>query len=129
MGMVAFGRFALFDGRGATIGEVLIAPECILLQRGRDTSIHDVSYVSVWSPERIDAVTRELTALGEVAPTVVDPGTPELHAILRRIEPTARATVLRVGQSRHRFGSAQRHLRAELQRRDVVARVPQGASA
>lgn len=120
MGMVAFGRFALFDVRGAMVGEVVIAPECILLQRGRETSIHDVSYVSVWSPARIDAITRELTSLAQLAPTVVDPGTPELHTILRRIEPTARPMVLRVG-SRQRFGGfPRRQLKAELLRRDAV---------
>lgn len=112
---MTFGRFSVVDVRDAAIGELVIAPECILFQRSADTPVHDISYVAVWTRSRIDAIARELITLATVAPAVVGETSPELHAILRRIAPAGRAVMLGGGQCRRTWRTlVRRQLEAEL---------------
>src|SRR6059058_40950 len=87
MAAVAFGRFTLMDLRGTVVGAVIVAPECILLQRGPAARVRDVSYLALWTDTRIAAIATELAALARSGPTTVDARTPELHAILHAIAP------------------------------------------
>jgi|SRR5581483_3949206 len=116
---VAFGRFTLIDLRGDRMGEVIIAPECVLLQRGPAAPVRDVSYLALWSQSRVDAIARELTTLPPS--TVVDASTPELHAILHAIAPAT--TPLFVGAGECRGGFTRRRLKAVLAR-EVFRRQP-----
>src|SRR5207248_7070127 len=63
MAGVAFGRFTLIDLHGESLGEVIIAPEYILLQRGAAGPARDVSYLALWSAARLQAIENELAAL------------------------------------------------------------------
>jgi hypothetical protein len=118
MAHVSFGLFSLIDPHGSVFGDVIIAPEYILLQRGRDGAQHDLSYLAVWTEERVDAVVRELSALGESGGTVVDSRCPELRTMLRAISPTAIPVFLRAGQCTRRF--ARRRLSAALRTSDAA---------
>ena len=109
---VWFGFFSLLDSRGAPIGDLIIAPEHVLMQRGRETAIHDLSYVAIWSASRCEAVARELDTLATSGSSVVDARTPEVRAILRAISPTATPVFLRTGQCSRTF--ARRRLKAAL---------------
>ena len=109
---VAFGRFTLIDLRGERMGEVVIAPECVLLQRGPAAPVRDVSYLALWSPTRVDAIARELAALPPSA--VVDAKTPELHAILHAIAPATTPVFVAAGECRGGF--TRRRLKAVLAR-------------
>ena len=118
MRTVSFGYFSLIDAHGAIVGDVIIAPEYILLQRGREAGIHDLSYLAIWSSDRIGSVARELTALAESGGSVVGSTSPELRAILRAISPTATPVFLRVGQCSRTF--ARRKLKAALKAADAA---------
>ncbi len=116
MAGVAFGRFALVDPRGDSVGDVIIAPECILLQRGPSGRIRDVSYLVLWSAPRIQKISDEIAELARLGTTTVDAHAPEVHAILRAIAPTAAGVFQRAGRCRRRFARAS--LKTELSRRD-----------
>lgn len=118
MRMVSFGYFSLIDVHGAIVGDVIVAPEYILLQRGRRATIHDLSYLAVWSAPRVDAVAREIAGLESVGSTIVDASCPELRAILRAISPVATPVFMRTGQCRRPF--ARRWLKAALQTSDAT---------
>lgn len=109
---VSFGYFSLLDAHGAPTGDVIIAPEHVLFQRGRESAVHDLSYVAIWSAERREALSRELEMLSRSGGTVVDNRTPELRAILRAISPTATPVFMRAGQCSRTF--ARRRLKAAL---------------
>ena len=111
MGAVSFGSFSMIDVHGSVVGAVVIAPEFVLLQRPRSSTIHDLSYLAVWSAQRIDAINRELSGLA-ASERIVDQRTPELAAILRAIDPTATALFCRIGECRRTF--ARRRLKAAL---------------
>ena len=114
MASVAFGRFTLVDLRGESAAQVIIAPECILLQPGPAARVRDVSYLALWSAVRVEAVTNELAALARIGSTVVNATTPELHAILHAIAPATAPMFVGAGECRR--GSARRRLKAELER-------------
>ena len=114
MAAVAYGRFTLLDLRGESAGQVIIAPECILLQPGPAARVRDVSYLALWSAVRVEAVTNELAALARIGSTVVNATTPELHAILHAIAPAAAPVFGGEGRCRRRFARAK--LKAELAR-------------
>jgi hypothetical protein len=114
MAAVAFGRFTLIDLRGASVGTVIVAPEYILLQRGPAARVRDVSYLALWTDDRIAAVASELTALARTESAAVDARTPELHAILHAIAPGAVPVFAGAGHCRRRF--ARLKLKAELLR-------------
>jgi len=114
MAALAFGRFRLIDPGGESVGDVIIAPEHILLQRGPSARIRDVSYLALWSAARIDTIARELQALASVGATTVGMQTPELHAILHAIAPTAAPLFVGAGRCRRRFARAT--IKAELER-------------
>ncbi len=118
MRTVSFGRFSLVDPYGAAIGDVVIAPECILLQRGREAGIHDLSYLVVWSGERVDAVTRELNLLESSGATALDSSYTELRTILRAISPASTPVFVRTGQCGRTF--ARRRLKAALKSADAA---------
>lgn len=118
MRTVSFGAFSLIDAHGATVGDVIIAPEYILLQRGPEAGIHDLSYLAVWSADRVAIVTRELSSLRECGGRVVDASVPELRAILRAISPTATAVFLRGGRCSRTFVG--RRLKAALRTADAA---------
>jgi hypothetical protein len=118
MSHVSFGHFSLIDGHGAGVGDVIIAPEYILLQRGREAGVHDLSYLAVWSAERTAALSGELAALDEVGSSILDANCPELRAILKAISPAATPVFLRVGQCSRAF--ARRRLRAALRTADAA---------
>jgi hypothetical protein len=122
MALVPFGCFTLADARGR-VGEVLIAPEYVLLQRAPDASVHDLSYLVVWSDERIGGVVRELQAM-TAAGMPVDATSPELRAIFRSIAPTATAVFERSGHCRRSF--VRRRLEAALRK---PSRLPAGETA
>jgi hypothetical protein len=98
---VPFGRFALVEPRGSMFGHVMLAPEFILLQRASHTSIHDVSYLVVWSEKRVNAIVSELAALAGDGAGVVSAATPEVSGILRAIAPTSTPLFLNGGDCRH----------------------------
>lgn len=112
MRTVSFGYFSLIDARGSVAGDVIIAPEYVLLQRGREAAIHDLSYLAIWSADRVASVVRELEALDASGSTIVDGSSPELRVILRAIAPTATPVFLRVGQCSRTF--VRRRLKAAL---------------
>jgi len=114
MSAVAFGRFTLLDLRGEPTGQVIIAPECILLQPGPLSRVRDVSYVALWSAHRVEAIAAELARLAGIGSTVVDASTPELHAILHAIAPATAPMFVGAGECRRQF--ARRRLTAELER-------------
>ena len=114
MAAVAFGRFTLIDLRGALVGTVVVAPECIMLQPGPAARIRDVSYLALWTDTRIAAIATELATLADIGPTTVDARTPELHAILHAIAPAAAALFGGAGECRRRFARVK--LKAELAR-------------
>jgi hypothetical protein len=109
---MVFGHFSLVDLRGEQFGAVIIAPGRILLQRAPDTAVHDLSYLVVWSAQRMSAISRELAQLGQVGRKVVDAGTPELMQVLRSIAPATTPLFRRAGRCRKLF--AERQLKAEL---------------
>lgn len=117
MRTVSFGYFSLIDAHAAIVGDVIIAPEYILLQRGREGGIHDLSYLAIWSADRIGAVSRELAALDAAGSGIVDGSSPELRAILRAISPAATPVFLRVGQCSRTF--KRQRLKAALRTRDA----------
>jgi hypothetical protein len=114
MAALAFGRFRLIDPGGESVGDVIIAAEHVLLQRGPSARIRDVSYLALWSASRIDAIGRELQALASVGSTTVGPQTPEVHGILHAIAPTATPLFVGGGRCRRRF--ARVTMKAELER-------------
>lgn len=114
MSAVAFGRFTLLDLRGAAVGTVIVAPECILLQRGPAAPVRDVSYLALWTDDRIAAVAKELATIARRESAIVDSRTPELHAILHAIAPTALPVLAGAGRCGRRF--ARIKLKAELLR-------------
>jgi len=114
MAAVAYGRFTLLDLRGDATGQVIIAPECILLQPAPAARVRDVSYLALWSARRVEAIAGELATLARVGSTVVDASTPEVHAILHAIAPATAPMFVGVGECRRRF--ARRRLKAELER-------------
>jgi hypothetical protein len=114
MSAVAFGRFTLLDLRGDPTGQVIIAPECILLQPGPQAGVRDVSYLALWSAHRIQAIAGELASLARLGATIVDTTTPELHAILHAIAPATAPMFVAAGECGRRF--ARRRLKAELER-------------
>ena len=114
MAAVAFGRFTLMDLRGTVVGAVIVAPECILLQRGPAARARDVSYLALWTDTRIAAIATELATLARLGPTTVDARTPELHAILHAIAPAATPMFGGAGRCRRRFARVK--LKAELAR-------------
>ena len=114
MAAVAFGRFTLIDLRGTVVGAVIVAPECILLQRGPAARARDVSYLALWTDTRIAAIATELATLARLGPTTVDARTPELHAILHAIAPAASALFVASGRCSRRF--ARTSLKAALAR-------------
>jgi hypothetical protein len=120
MSVGPFGHFTLIDSHGGESGDVIIASEAILLQRGRRTDIHDLSYLVVWSGKRIAAMNRELDLLASRPEKIVDASTPELRHVLHAIAPTATAVFRRAGRCRRLF--TRRALRAILQ-------TPAGAAA
>lgn len=118
MRTIAFGCFSLNDAHGGIVGDVVIAPESILLKRGREAAIHDLSYLAVWSKERVDALAHELTALEIAGSTIVDSSYPEARAILRAISPASTPIFLRTGQCSRAF--LRRRLKAALKGSDGV---------
>lgn len=112
MAVMPFGSFTLAGVHGETLGVVVIAPEYVLLQRPASTTIHDLSYLAVWSGARIAIVSRELSMLGQAGRTAIDGRTPELAAILRAIEPRATAIFTHAGDCSRTF--ARRRLKAVL---------------
>ena len=114
MAAVAFGRFALIDPHGDSVGDVIVAPECVLLQRGPSGRVRDVSYLALWSAARLQAVAAEIAALGRIGSTIVDATTPEIHAILHAIAPAASALFVASGRCSRRF--ARTSLKAALAR-------------
>lgn len=118
MRTMSFGYFSLLDAHGALFGDVIIAPECILLQRGREAAIHDLSYLTIWSAARVDALQRELTALATLGSSAVEGSCPEVRAILRAISPSATPVFLRAGQCSRPF--ARRRLKAALKTTDAA---------
>ena len=118
MRTVSFGYFSLIDAHGAITGDVIIAPEYILFQRGREAGIHDLSYLAIWSSDRVASVGRELTSLAESGSSVVGSATPELRVILRAISPTATPVFLRIGQCSRTF--ARRKLKSALKAADAA---------
>ena len=116
MAALPFGQFSLLDLRGEDSGAVIIAPELILLRRGGGT-IHDLSYLVVWSELRTAAVKRELQALAGSERQVVDASTPELRQVLASIEPKATAVFRSGGRCSRIF--RRRQLKAALQAVDA----------
>ena len=114
MSAVAFGRFTLLDLRGDPTGQVIIAPECILLQPAPQARVRDVSYLALWSAPRVEAIAGELAKLARIGSTAVDTSTPELHAILHAIAPATAPMFVGAGECGRRF--ARRRLKAELER-------------
>ena len=112
MATLAFGRFRLIDARGESLGDVIIAPEYVMLQRGTGAPIHDVSYLALWSADRIQRVGRELNALATSGPGAIAHHTPELQALLHAIAPSATAIFVGGGGCGRAF--ARRRLKAEL---------------
>src|SRR5262245_55855916 len=106
------------EPRGTPFGFVLIAPEYVLLQRAAHSTIRDVSYLVVWSAERIASVARELAILGPssgAANAIVDQGTRELRAILHAISPVTTPVFLGSGDcGRTLRARVRRHLDAKL---------------
>ena len=102
---IPYGRFTLIEPRGSVFGHVVVAPEYVLMQRGAQSSIRDVSYLAVWSEERSRAIARELSALANDGAGVVAASAPEVLTILRAIAPVS--TPLFVGG-----GECHRTLRA-----------------
>ena len=103
MAAVAFGRFTLIDPHGDSLGDVIIAPECILLQRMPAAAVRDVSYLALWSTDRVEAIAKELASLARIGSTVIGPTTPELHTILRAIAPATAPMFVGAGRCRRRF--------------------------
>ena len=114
MAALAFGRFRLIDPGGESVGDVIIAPEHVLLQRGPSARIRDISYLALWSAARIETIAGELQRLASIGSTAVGAQTPEVHAILRAIAPTATPVFVAAGRCRRRFARAA--ITAELQR-------------
>jgi len=119
MAGVAFGRFTLIDLHGESLGEVIIAPEYILLQRGAAGPARDVSYLALWSAARLQAIENELAALALTGPAMVTGSAPEVRAILHAIAPAASPLFVSTGRCRRTF--ARRQLKVELER--ATARV------
>lgn len=115
---VSFGYFSLLDSHSAPIGDVIIAPDHVLLQRSPEAAIHDLSYVAIWSAARRDAIERELDILARTGGSVVDSRTPEVRTILRAISPTATPVFIRGGQCSRTF--ARRRLKAALRTSDAT---------
>ena len=114
MSAVAFGRFTLLGPRGDATGQVIIAPECILLHPGSQARVRDVSYLALWSASRVEAIASELARLARIGSTIVDASTPELRAILHAIAPATAPMFVGAGECGRRF--ARRRLKAELER-------------
>jgi hypothetical protein len=112
MPALPFGRFSVTDARGDTTASVVIAPGHILLQREPATSLHDLSYLTIWTEQSNRAVTDELATLAAAGPGVVTPATPTLASILHSIAPTGTATFQERGSCRG--FRARRHLAAAL---------------
>jgi hypothetical protein len=122
MALVPFGCFTLADARGH-VGDVLIAPQFVLLRRAPEGSVRDLSYLVVWSEERMAGVVRELQAM-TAAGTPVDVTTPVLRSICQSIAPTATAVFERSGQCRRSF--VRRRLETALRK---PTRLPAGETA
>jgi hypothetical protein len=113
MGAVPFARITLIDAHGQLAGDVVIAPERILLQRAAGGEIHDVTYLAVWTGERRQAVVRELQALSEKGPATIDAKTPEIQTVLQRLAPAATGLLASAGHL------PRRQLKVALTRSDV----------
>jgi len=115
---IPYGLFVLVEPRGAPFGNVLIAPEYVLLQRAAHSTIRDVSYLVVWSAARIASVARELVELGPQGgdPSgVVDHTSRDLRSILHAIAPVATPLFLGGGDcGRTLRALVRRHLDAKL---------------
>ena len=114
MAAVAFGRFTLIDPHGDSVGDVVIAPECVLLQRGPSGRVRDVSYLALWSATRMQSVADEIATLTRVGSIAVNSTTPEVYAILRAIAPVAAPLFVGAGRCSRRF--ARTSLKAALAR-------------
>jgi hypothetical protein len=112
MGALFFGTFTLADPHDKIVSTVVIAPEHILLRRARSAAVHDLSYLAVWTSARIGRLRRELAALRQAGKTVIDATAPEVLAICRAIDPTAKAVFCGAGDCGRAF--ARRRLKAAL---------------
>ena len=106
---IPFGGFALVDHRGAVVGAVVIAPGHVLMRRESQSTIRDVSYLAIWTPQRISVVEQELAACAALGLTAVTAAAaPRLHAMLQAIAPASTAVYVTGGLCRKRLRKLQR---------------------